>query len=149
MDALSPDAMRSLVEDLIPFNRFLGVRLESVDREAGHLDTRLELRPEFVGNALRDMPHGGVVSALIDATAGAAAALSLEDLSLADRVATIDMRVDYLRPAPEADLVATATVSLLGNRVGNAHVLVHAATDLEHAVAEGRGVYNIRRQRKS
>ncbi len=117
MDALDPDALRTLIEDLVPFNNFLGVRLASVDRAAGRLGTRLVLRPEFMGNALRDMPHGGVVSALIDATAGAAAALSLDDLSLADRVATIDMRVDYLRAARGVSLHAEAEVMRTGRRV--------------------------------
>ena len=143
MDALSPDAMRSLVEDLIPFNRFLGVRLESVDRDTGHLSTRLELRPEFVGNALRDMPHGGVVSALIDATAGAAAALSLEDLSLADRVATIDMRVDYLRAARGAVLHAHAEVMRTGRRVIVVRTDVH--DDDGALVALGSNAFHVAR----
>ncbi len=116
-DPVSPDAIRSMVEQLVPFNRFLGLELESVDAEAGRLVTRLALRPEFVGNALRDMPHGGVVSALIDATAGAAAALSLDDLALADRVATIDMRVDYLRAARGDELRASAQVMRSGRTV--------------------------------
>lgn len=143
MDALSPDAMRSLVEELIPFNRFLGVRLEHVDRETGHLSTRLELRPEFVGNALRDMPHGGVVSALIDATAGAAAALSLEDLSLADRVATIDMRVDYLRAARGTALYAHAEVMRTGHRVIVVRTDVH--DDTGALVALGSNAFHVAR----
>ncbi len=143
MDALSPDAVRSLVEQLIPFNRFLGVRLESADREAGHLDTRLDLRPEFVGNALRDMPHGGVVSALIDATAGAAAALSLEDLTLADRVATIDMRVDYLRAARGTALHAHAEVMRTGRRVIVVRTDVH--DDSGALVALGSNAFHVAR----
>jgi len=143
MDALDPDALRTLVEDLVPFNRFLGVRLVSVDRTAGRLGTRLELRPEFVGNALRDMPHGGVVSALIDATAGAAAALSLDDLSLADRVATIDMRVDYLRAARGAALHADAEVMRTGHRVIVVRTVVH--DDDGELVALGSNAFHVAR----
>jgi uncharacterized protein (TIGR00369 family) len=143
MDALDPDALRTLVEDLVPFNRFLGVRLASVDRAAGRLGTSLELRPEFVGNALRDMPHGGVVSALIDATAGAAAALSLDDLSLADRVATIDMRVDYLRAARGASLHADAEVMRTGHRVVVVRTVVH--DDDGELVALGSNAFHVAR----
>jgi uncharacterized protein (TIGR00369 family) len=143
MDALDPDALRTLVEDLVPFNRFLGVRLASMDRAAGRLGTSLELRPEFVGNALRDMPHGGVVSALIDATAGAAAALSLDDLSLADRVATIDMRVDYLRAARGASLHADAEVMRTGHRVVVVRTVVH--DDDGELVALGSNAFHVAR----
>ncbi len=62
-----------------------------------------------------------------------------------DRVATIDMRVDYLRPADPADLIAIGEVKLLGNRVANATVQVFSATNPDLVIAEGRGVYNIRK----
>ncbi len=143
METLSTDAIRSLVEELIPFNRFLGVRLESVDLAAGRLETRLELRPEFVGNALRDMPHGGVLSALIDATAGAAAALSLDDLALADRVATIDMRVDYLQAAKGGPLRAAAEVMRTGRRVIVVRTDVRDATGA--LVALGSNAFHVAR----
>jgi acyl-coenzyme A thioesterase PaaI-like protein len=60
-------------------------------------------------------------------------------------VATIDMRVDYLRPADPADLIAIGEVKLLGNRVGNATVQIFSAANPEVVIAEGRGVYNIRK----
>jgi len=40
---------------------------------------------------------------------------------------------------------AEATVRLLGNRVGNAQVVLWSEGSQEEHVAEGRGVYNIRR----
>ncbi len=134
--------LRRILEDELPFNVHLGLRVETL--EPGHAVLRLPFRPEFVGDTRRPALHGGVISMLVDTCGGTAVWASC---GLNDRVATIDMRVDYLRPAPEDDLIATATVSLMGNRVGNSHVLVHSASDMEHAVAEGRGVYNIRRQR--
>lgn len=65
--------------------------------------------------------------------------------SVRDRVATIDMRVDYLRPADLADLIAIGEVKLLGNRVGNATAQVFSAAKPDVVIAEGRGVYNIRK----
>jgi acyl-coenzyme A thioesterase PaaI-like protein len=55
------------------------------------------------------------------------------------------MRVDYLRPADPADLIAVGEVRLLGNRVGNATVQIFSASNPEVVIAEGRGVYNIRK----
>lgn len=143
MDALSIDAFKSMIEELVPFNRFLGLRLESADPAAGRVVTRLPLRSEFIGNALRDMPHGGVVSALIDATAGAAAALSLADPGMADRLATIDMRVDYLRAARGEALLASAEVMRSGRRV--IVVRVDVRDDAGTLVALGSAAFHVAR----
>lgn len=109
--------LTSLVEDVIPFNRLLGVRLVAADPQAGTLVLELPMRPELIGNVTRGMAHGGAVSALIDAAAGAAAALSLPDLRAAPGIATIDMRVDYLEPGRGDRLVAEARVMRAGRRV--------------------------------
>jgi len=143
METLDGDAFRTMVEELIPFNHFLGLKLESAERDTGRVVIRLPLRSEFIGNALREMPHGGVLSALIDATAGAAAALSLPDLGMADRVATIDMRVDYLRAARGRELRASAEVMRTGRRV--IVVRVDVRDDGGTLVALGSAAFNVAR----
>lgn len=55
--------------------------------------------------------------------------------------------VDYLRPAPDNDLIAESEVQRVGNRVGMVHSRVYAANDRRTVIAEGRGVYNFRRVR--
>ena len=118
MTVASPDLdIRTLIEEIIPFNKLLGVRLTKADVAAGTVTLRMPLRGELIGNVMRSMAHGGAVSALIDAAAGAAAALSLPDLRAAPSVATIDMRVDYLAPGRGEWLEATATVMRSGRRV--------------------------------
>ena len=118
MTVAAPDIdIKTLIEEIIPFNRFLGVQLRSYDPAERSVILALPLRDEHVGNVVRAMPHGGVVSSLIDAAAGAAAALTLDDLASAPTVSTIDMRVDYLTPARGAQLLATACVVRAGRRV--------------------------------
>lgn len=134
------DRMRRFVEQDIPYNAFLGLKVDEVC--AGFCRLRLPYRPEFVGDVRRPAQHGGLISFLAD-TCGGVAVWSC--CCLEDRIATIDLRVDYLRPAPPQDLVAEAEVRLLGNRVGNAMVRIFAAGAPEENVAEGRGVYNVRR----
>lgn len=140
---LDADTLRHFVEELIPFNAHLGLRLERCDPERAEVVTRLALRPEHIGNPLRKMPHGGVLSFLIDATAGAAAALSLRDAALVERLATIDMRVDYLKPARGHALYATAEVMRSGNRI----VVVRSSVrdDQETLVALGSNVFTVAR----
>lgn len=133
-------AFRELIENGIPFNAYLGIRLLDLgDRQCRLL---LPYRPELVGDARRQALHGGVISALIDACGGFAV---WSTGSIKDRVATIDLRVDYLKPAAACDIIAHSRIRMLGNRVGNVSTVVHAATAPDVIIAEGRSVYNIRR----
>ena len=140
---LDTRTFKSIIEELIPFNRLLGLKLENFDMETGNVTTRLEMRPEYLGNARRAMPHGGLLSFLIDATAGASAALSLDDYSLIDRVATIDMRVDYLKPAQGEVLLTASEVMRPGNRIINVRSEIH--DDAGTLVALGSNTFNVAR----
>ena len=77
-----------------PFHQWLLPRLVAVDEQAGTVTIHLTPRPEFCRLPGRPEIHGGVVAALIDITGHAAIAAKLQH-----SVATIDMRVDYLRLA--------------------------------------------------
>ncbi|MBG0777098.1 MAG: PaaI family thioesterase [Desulfovibrionaceae bacterium] len=131
---------RDLVEHRIPFNAFLGVRVHSV--EPGVCRLLMPFRDELLGDTRRGAIHGGVISMLVD-TAGGCAVWSMCNMD--DRIATIDLRVDYLKPAQNCDLIADASVKLLGNRVGNVHIQLYADGKPHRILAEGRAVYNIRR----
>ena len=133
-------ALTELIEDGIPFNAVLGIQVAEL-RE-GYVKLLVPYRPELVGDTRRSALHGGVISSLVDVCGGFAV---WSCCRLEDRIATIDLSVDYLRPALAKDLYAEATVRLLGNRVGNAHVALWSEGCPEVHVAEGRGVYNIRR----
>ena len=127
------------MEEHVPFNRYLGLRGESI--RAGACVLVIPVRPEFVGDPRRPALHGGVISSLID-TAGGLAAWSA--LAHGESVSTVDLRVDYLEPAGlGADLRASAELMRKGNRVCHVRISV---TQGEVLVAEGRGVYNIHRR---
>ncbi len=130
------------LEEEIPFNKFLGIRVE--EAADGFARLFLPYRPEFTGDARRPALHGGILSTLIDTCGGVAVWTHCQ---VQDRIATIDMRVDYLRPAPQAEIVAESRVRLMGNRVGNVQTTVFARRSPAKIIAEGRAVYNIRRQR--
>ena len=135
--------LTKLVEEYIPFNKFLGLKLHNFDAETGRLTTRLELRPEFVGNAQRQMPHGGILSFVIDATSGVAAAAALDDPALAVKLSTVDMRVDYLKPARGQTLYTHSEVMRSGNRT----IVVRSeiVDEVETRVALGLNVFNVSR----
>jgi uncharacterized protein (TIGR00369 family) len=132
--------MIRFMEQNIPFNNLMGYQV--LELRPGFARLSMEFRDEFVGDARRPALHGGVISALIDTCGGLAV---WTNFTLSDAIATIDLRVDYLRPAGKALLVAESNVRLLGNRVGNAQTIVYSGEDRDTPVAEGRSVYNIRR----
>jgi uncharacterized protein (TIGR00369 family) len=134
----SRDIVRMMGEHS-PFNRLLGIRLESADD--GHAVVLLPVRQEHIGDPRRPALHGGVISSLID-TAGGAAAWSA--LAAGESVSTVDLMVDFLEPGRLAGpLRAEAELVRKGNRV--CHVRVRVKQD-ELLVAEGRAIYNIHRK---
>lgn len=134
------EQFRDLIENQIPFNRHVGIKLLALER--GMCRLGIPFSDHLVGDTRRGAIHGGVLSTLVDTCGGFAvwAASGIED-----RISTIDLRVDYLKPALACGLVAEAHVKMHGNRVGNVHVVVHAEGDPAMVIAEGRAVYNIRK----
>jgi len=123
--------------DHSPFMRFLGLEVLRVER--GLIEIRLPFREEFIRGDGSDWLHGGVVSALAD-IAGDYAVVTETGVG----VPTIDMRVDYLRPARKGDLVAVGRTLRVGRTVSVADVEIRDTTGT--VVAVGRAVYASPRQ---
>jgi uncharacterized protein (TIGR00369 family) len=87
--------------------------------------------------------HGGIAATLIDTTGGIALRPYLDD-PMNGSVATINLTVNYLRPAA-GDLTATAEVVRAGTSVGVSTVTVESeAPDGEmKPVATGQGAYRL------
>ena len=117
-----------------PFHQWLLPRLIAADDQTGSVTIDLTLRPEFRRLPGRPEIHGGVVAALIDITGHAAIAAKLHH-----SVATIDLRVDYLRLAGGSELRAVGTVIKVGRTIGI--VDVRMVDDQGKAVAIGRASY--------
>jgi uncharacterized protein (TIGR00369 family) len=131
-------ALVEFFERGIPFDAWLGMKLETL--EPGRCLVRVPFRPEFVGDPFRPALHGGVLSALADTAGGLSVFSTFDDLT--SRVATVDLRIDYLRPGRLEDLWCEARVVRVGNRVAVTTMTVRHA-DPAYVAAEGRGVYNV------
>jgi len=69
----------------------------ALDRAApGEAWTSLAYRPVFVGDTGTGVIHGGVVTAMLDETCGMAVQLALDGTR---SIATLDLRIDYQKPA--------------------------------------------------
>ena len=119
--------LTDMFEKRISFNEVLGLRLQSIAAPAPSL--RFDMKPELVGHFLYGRLHGGVISAVLDATAGLALMAAIADKHPADtadqvlqrfaRMGTIDLRVDFLRQGVGKQFEASAEVTRLGGRVGS------------------------------
>jgi len=88
----------------IPHVADLGIEL--IEAGGGVAVMRLPYQERLVGNPETGVLHGGVVTTLIDTVAGVAC---LSGLDTPQPIATLDLRIDYLRPAtPRVDLFARA-----------------------------------------
>ena len=134
--------IRHIFEHVVPFNRFLGIEIRSL--EPGKALLYLPFREEFIGDSTRPALHGGVISSLMDTAGGVAAWTSLEEQ---DRLSTVDILVDYLRPADRAALLAEGKLIRIGDRVAAVEIKVWQEGN-EEPVASGRAVYNVVRRTK-
>ena len=123
-----------------PFNQVLGLRIEALD--VGYARMSIAFREELIGDPFRRAIHGGVISAMVD-TAGGAALFTRCDVG--DRLSTVDLRVDYLRPGRPEAIFVDATVLRLGNQVGVTEMSAYHAGRKSEPIASGKAVYNIRR----
>jgi uncharacterized protein (TIGR00369 family) len=131
------EALRDLFEQKIVFNQSLGLKVTGILPE--RVTGRIDMRPSLVGHYAYNRIHGGVVSAGLDAMAGLAIMAAIGARHMEEtpaqrmhrfaKLGTIDLRVDYLRPAIGDWFELRAEVLRLGSRV--------ASTRMEFLGADG------------
>ena len=141
--------VRTIFEDKIPFNNILGLQIESLDFDSASL--RFDMSDQLVGNFYKGSLHGGVVSATLDVTGGLVAFLGVikkmrgkptqQTMERFSRMATIDLRVDYLRPGLGEHFLATGYILRIGNRVAVTRMELH--NDEKRLIAVGTGAYQV------
>jgi uncharacterized protein (TIGR00369 family) len=119
--------LKEIFEERIVFNRVLGLKIVSMKPDM--VSGRIEMKPDLVGHYSHSRLHGGVVSAGLDAMGGLACMAAIGARHLDEppaarlqrfgKLGTIDLRVDYLRPAIGDHFVLCAQVLRLGSRVAS------------------------------
>ena len=123
--------VKQIFEENIVFNRVLGLKITSVLPH--EVQGRIDMRPELVGHYSYNRVHGGVISATLDAMGGLAVMAAIGARHMDEPIAarlhrfaklgTIDLRIDYLRPAIGEFFTMTAEVLRLGSRVASVRML--------------------------
>ena len=121
--------------DASPFLGFLGLKVVALDHEAGTLTVSMPMRPELERRLGSGQFHGGPLAAFIDSVGDYAIGMAV-----GGGVPTINLRIDYLRPAVGGVLTGTARVRRAGRTVALVDVDVY--DEKQALVAVGRGTYS-------
>jgi uncharacterized protein (TIGR00369 family) len=98
------EQMNSGMRAFVPHNRELGLEVTGFRHRTGELWMRLPYAERLVGNPDDGVLHGGAITSLMDAACGMAVMVRL---GAGAPIATLDLRIDYLKPAtPGEDVVA-------------------------------------------
>ncbi|WP_413733496.1 PaaI family thioesterase [Sodalis sp. RH21] len=114
-----------------PYHQWLGLEVLSVGK--GEIKLQARFRDEWVVNVAGGYIHGGILAALVDLTADWALVAFT-----GKGVPTLDLRVDYHRPA-RGDLTAVGSVIKTGKQFSSAEARVFDSEG--RLVASGRGLY--------
>ena len=106
-----------------PYFKHSSMQVRVVD---GQLEGLLTMQPFMVGNVAYQILHGGATATFLDSIGGVVAMGELykkatpetmqETLKQVSRVATLDIRVDYLKPGRGEYFTARAEVLRLGRK---------------------------------
>lgn len=118
-----------------PFHHVLRPQAIDVDAENGTVTIRLEFRDELARAKGDKAFHGGVVASLIDLAGHAAVAVNIGRMA-----PTIDLRIDYMRPAEGDAITAHARLLKAGRSV--ARVDIEIFDTQNRTVALGRGTFS-------
>lgn len=138
----SKEELINFIEKNIPIHKFLNLKV--LELKDGFARVSVPYRKEVVGDIRLNRWHGGIIATIMDSVGGVTAWTHFT--SDEDKLATIDIRVDYLKAAQASTIEVTGEIVRLGNRI---LVTKMKAYQNEILISEGKAVYSFVRMDKN
>ncbi|NPA68525.1 MAG: PaaI family thioesterase [Chlorobi bacterium] len=131
-----------VVENKIPMAKLIGVKVLEI--KEGYVKLKFPYKEDFIGDPRSKRLHGGYTATAVDLAGGVAAMTYMT--SQEDDVATIDMRIDYIRPGKPESIIAEGQVLSKRKRSVVTEMKIYHPDAPEKIIAFGRGVFSIKRK---
>lgn len=126
-----------------PQGRALGFELTRL--EGSKVCGRVPYKPELIGDPETGVIAGGVITTFLDQLSGMATVLVMNEPSM---VATIDIRIDYMRAAtPGRDVMAEAHCYKIGRNVAFVRAIAYEDS-LDNPIAHATSTFMVNATRK-
>ena len=132
-----PDRVRYFIEEQVPIHKLLN--LQVLELSEGYAKVRVPFQDLVLGDIVRRRWHGGILATIMDSVGSLTGAAYFT--SKDDKMATVDLRVDYLKGAEAKDIIVEGKIVRLGNRLLVTSMYTWDETETE-LLAEGKAVYN-------
>lgn len=131
----------------IPFNRMLGLQLDSVTPE--HVILNFNMKNDLIGNFLHGILHGGVISSVLDMAGGVNVmataiakhpeATTEELIELIGKCSTVDLQVSFLSPGKGESFIAKSWLLKSGHHISFTRMELY--NQEETLIATAMGTY--------
>jgi len=136
------DRVNAMIQ-FTPQAKALGVTVSQTAK--GRAWGKVPYRAELVGDPDTGVIAGGVLTTFLDQLCGAAAILAMDQPTI---VATIDLRIDYMRPAqPGRDILAEAQCYKIGKNIAFVRATAYEDTP-DNPIAHAASAFAINSNKK-
>jgi uncharacterized protein (TIGR00369 family) len=139
--------IKDIFEVRMPFNKALNLKVIDSGKPVPYI--RFDMQEHHVGNYIQNILHGGVISSTLDVMGGMVSLVGIiekmkgapekEMFARMEKMGTIDLRIDYLRPGRGKYFIASGEAMRAGNKVTVTRMELKNDEDL--LIAVGTGTY--------
>lgn len=131
--------IQNIIDHGIPHCSEIGIRVHDMDADG--VVFSLPYQERFAGNPVNGVLHGGIITTLIDTAAGMCIYARLREYM---PIATLDLRIDYLKPAtPGEDVFTRATCYRVTRQIAFTRAIAYHG-DPEDPIANSVGTFMLK-----